>query len=390
MGVGRRSHIVALGALGCCLALASGAQAEPDRQTASLRYSTTEPGSPTGSALHVDFRDPSDPAGKPRAIQTITIDFHPGTTFDTSAVEQCKASDAQLMAQGAAACPAASRLQTGLLITDSGSPGVIPRFSDNHLTNFNNQDELVGLAETTSPPTRMVSRSPVGRSTVTIGFPAIPGGPPDFLLGYKSLTTTGPPAESAGRTYARTPPACPASGHWTNSFTFVYRDGVSQRQDTQTPCRAAGTTPGGARCLAPRAPIGRRRIGRVALGATRARLLGIPASATTPRPSVIGFCVKHSKRRVVAVLGGRGRTRLVASTAGGHGNRGVRPGRSARAARRAYPRSRRLLADVLRAGPRSAKLIGVRPGRVSFVAVADRTLLKSPRSLRRALRRAGL
>lgn len=380
----------AIGALGASMAMIPAAQAEGPRQTASLRFSTTEPGVPTGSDLRVDFRDPSDPSAKPRAVQTITIRFHPGTRFDTTAVEQCKASDAQLTLQGAAACPPGSRVQTGVLITDTGSPGVIPRFNENQLTNFNNQDELIGLAETASPPTRMVSRSPVGQSTVTVGFPAIPGGPPDFLLGYKSLATAGPAGGRGSRFYARTPPSCPASGHWTNSFTFLYRDGVSQHQDTQTPCRPAGTTAGGGRCLAQRAPIGRRRIGRVALNATRARLLSVPASATTRRASVIGFCVKRSKGRVTAVLSGRGRTRIVASTAGGHGNRGVHPGRSSRAAHRAYRRSRRIAAGVLRAGPHSSKLIGVRRGRVSFVAVADQALLRSPRSLRRVLRRAGL
>ena len=89
----------------------------------------------------------------------------------------------------------------------------------------------------------MVSRSRVGADSVTIGFPAVPGGPPDFLLGYKSLRIGGPPAGTAERPGVRTPPACPESGSWTNTLTFTYRDGVTQTQTATTPCRAGARAP---------------------------------------------------------------------------------------------------------------------------------------------------
>jgi len=44
----------------------------------------------------------------------------------------------------------------------------------------------------------------------------------------------------------------------------------------------------------------------------------------------------------------------------------------------------------LRAGPRSSRIFGTRRGKVRFVAVADRRLLRTPRALRRYVRRAGL
>ena len=370
------------------LLLSASAAGAQERQSASLRFTSGEPGTSTGSDLAVDFRNPSDPAGKPPAIQTLVVRFHPGTRFDTGAVQQCKASDAQLMAQGAAACPPGSRVQQGTLITDSGAPPPLARLTENQLTNFNNQDELVGLAETTSPPTRVVSRSRVGADSVTIGFPALPGGPPDFLLGYKSLRIGGPPAGSGNRVGVRTPPVCPASGNWTNTLTFTYRDGVTQSQQTQTPCRA-GQASLGRPCLASRVPIGRRRVGRIGLGASRARLLRLPVSAPRRRGRSLSFCVKRTAGRVTAALTAGGRAELVLSTAPRHGNRGVRPGVAAAKLRRAYPRSKRMAAGLWRAGPRSRLLFGVSKHRLRFVAVADERLLASPPSLRRALRRAG-
>jgi hypothetical protein len=80
---------------------------------------------------------------------------------------------------------------------------------------------------------------------------------------------------------------------------------------------------------------------------------------------------------------------LVTTTARVHGNRGVRPGASVRALRRAYSRRRALGRGLYRANRRSPRVIGVRKGRVRFVAVASRSLLRNRRALRRYLRLAG-
>ena len=81
---------------------------------------------------------------------------------------------------------------------------------------------------------------------------------------------------------------------------------------------------------------------------------------------------------------------LVATTARGHGNRRVRVLSRTRAFRRAYPRRRRVARGIYRASPGSPRLFGVRRGRVRYIAVANRRLLRRPAALRRALRRAGV
>jgi hypothetical protein len=85
--------------------------------------------------------------------------------------------------------------------------------------------------------------------------------------------------------------------------------------------------------------------------------------------------VKGSRGSVRAAFTRRGRVALLASTAAGHGNRGLRPGR----------RTRRR--GLVIAGTR---VIGIRRGRVRFTGVAARGVIARPALLRRYLRLAGL
>jgi hypothetical protein len=147
---------------------------------------------------------------------------------------------------------------------------------------------------------------------------------------------------------------------------------------------------GGRTCLARRSPIGPRNVGRVRLGYRRARLRALRVQPVRIMRRSFRYCVKRSSGRVTAVFSRRGRVGLVVTTARAHGNRGVRPGSSAGAARRAYSRRRALGRGVYRANRRSPRLIGVRRGKVRFFAVANRTLLRNRRALARHLRLAGL
>ena len=149
----------------------------------------------------------------------------------------------------------------------------------------------------------------------------------------------------------------------------------------------------GSRCLSRRAPVGLRGVGRIRLGRTRARLLRVPARLARRTRHSYRWCVRGLSRRVVAVFSSRSRrarSRLVATTAPAHRLRRVGRGVSTRRLLRRLPRARRLGRGLYRAGPGSRRIIGVRAGRVRFVAVATRGLLRDRRALRRHLRRAGL
>ncbi len=150
------------------------------------------------------------------------------------------------------------------------------------------------------------------------------------------------------------------------------------------------TLPG--RCLAARAPIGPRNIGRIRLGYTRSRLLRRVIVQPERRSArVYRYCVKGRKGVVKAVFSSRSRrakSLLVTTTARGHGNRNVRVRSKASKFRRAYPRRKRIARGLYRANRRSPRLFGIRRGRVTFIAVANKKVLRSRRTLRRYLRLA--
>ena len=149
-----------------------------------------------------------------------------------------------------------------------------------------------------------------------------------------------------------------------------------------------GTGPGFAppRCLARRARFGPRALGRLRLGARRAAVLRRAGRPVRRRGRVWRYCVTGDRRaRVLAVFGrgSRGKLRVVASTARRHRARGVAAGARAGKLRRA-----RRLAAGLKA--RGRFVYRTRRGRVRYVALVDRQLVRKPRVLRRQLRRAGL
>ena len=146
---------------------------------------------------------------------------------------------------------------------------------------------------------------------------------------------------------------------------------------------------GSADCLAHRSPIGPRNIGRIRLGYTRPRLLRLAVQPVRRTRRFYRYCVKSDPGQVTAVFSRRGRVVLVATTATAHENGRVLPGRSARSLR-AYPHRRAVGPGLFRASPRSRQLIGIRRGRVRFVAVCGSRLLRKPMTLRRYLRLAGV
>lgn len=249
----RKRARMAIAGVGATIALTAGGgggvarAAGTDRQAASYTFTTTQPGAPTGYAFSVDFHDPANPGGKPYSVATIVIQGPAGGVIDTSVPDLCTATDAELEAQGAAACPAGSRLSGGTIVSDTGSTGSFPpRFVTNHADLFNNTGEVIGVADATDSPvvpgiTRTVTRSPIRGNTVTSDFPLFPGNPPpDNFSAISTMRLSGAPYVRGGRAYARTPPSCPSSGSWTVDLTFIYRDGVSQTVHSASPCTGVG------------------------------------------------------------------------------------------------------------------------------------------------------
>jgi hypothetical protein len=223
---------VAAAGLAALPAVAAGQQGP--RQTASFVFSQSRAGQSTGLRVAIDY--PSEPETKPPAVQKVVVRLHPGTSIDTSVPARCEASNAELMASGAAACPSASKVGRGELDVDTGVPGPA-RILETDATFLNNKGELIFLLE--SGARRTVVRATVEGRTITTEAPPLPGGPPDGFSAVKRVRFSLDARTTGVRDYLTTPARCPASGSWTNTAAFTYRDGQSQSVSNLSRCTHA-------------------------------------------------------------------------------------------------------------------------------------------------------
>lgn len=224
------------------LASASPAGAgEGARQVASDEITTAKPNSPQGDRLSIDFINPGDRLAKPFSVASFVLTFDSGTVIDTSVPEQCKATTAELIAVGPAACPSASRIGRGSLEVDTGliSSLAFPRIVELDLTLFNNAGEVINVTESTNTavPIRTIVRNSIRGTSVRTEVPPLPGvPPPDPFIALKKVRVSVNAVTRGARTYRRSPPTCPPSGHWTNRIDFTYRDGSEQTVRSPSPC----------------------------------------------------------------------------------------------------------------------------------------------------------
>ncbi|HKP88542.1 MAG TPA: hypothetical protein VJT75_01080 [Thermoleophilaceae bacterium] len=222
--------------LAACLAaaaLATPAAAAP-RQVGTLSFTSTVPGTVTGSVLDVHFQNPDNPSLKPYAASRMVIHMPTGARMDTTVPPQCHATDAEIYALGFDACPEETRIGQGLAESDNGNGTT----SKTTLRHFNNQDEVVGVGQNNDIPViRTIDRTRIEGDTTTSNFPLFPGvPPPEPYTPVKDLDITIEPYGTNERPYARTPPTCPANGSWKFKIDFTYRDGVTETLVSRSPC----------------------------------------------------------------------------------------------------------------------------------------------------------
>ena len=214
------------------------------RQVGSLTYTSTMPGASTGLVLNFQFQNPENPSQKPHAVAKMVVHSPIGGHIDTTVPPQCHASDAELMIQGAAACPQDAKIGSAVVVSATGGSGPFPAYTRTTITDFNNQDEIIGVGQNQDiPALRPVDHTKIQGNMTTTNFPPIPGAPPpDPFTPFKSFHFEFPPYVRGGRAYNRTPPTCPPVGYWTMKLEFTYRDGVTETVQSHSPCQRAQAT----------------------------------------------------------------------------------------------------------------------------------------------------
>src|SRR5919106_1660299 len=229
--------------LAALVALAAPALAGYDsRQEASFTLSEQRTDRGTAERFVFDYVNPDDPEAKPPAVRRVVTVLPRGAGYDTSVPGSCTASDAQLMLEGAAACPADSAIGGGVVTVDSGVPGP-GRNVTADVEFFNNatdaEGEFIYLNTVRGSSARTVIRADVARRRTITDAGMLPGTPPDGgAIDTVDVTVAEVSRRIDGerRNYITTPPRCPKRGHWNTRVHFTYADGVTQTVKSASAC----------------------------------------------------------------------------------------------------------------------------------------------------------
>jgi hypothetical protein len=219
--------------------LAAAAFAAPAEQGQSevyervkLRFTSAAPGKRTGFVWTVKQRPVADDA-QPPPVRRARLRFPRGTRFDTSAIPRCSATDDELQAQGASACPGASRLGGGSATVYLGSPDHLAAVVDV----FNADGAAVMLLSTQAGDVLRVLRGEIRGSVVDATLPRVPvaGGKEAALT---SVTVRLRAAGTRSRPWLRTPSKCPRGRAWKFVYDIDYDDPPGRQTPTsRSRCR---------------------------------------------------------------------------------------------------------------------------------------------------------
>jgi hypothetical protein len=212
------------------------------RQTSSYTLTQKRPNQSTAERFKFDYVNPEDPAGKPPVVKRVETILPHTARYDASVPGSCTASDEELMARGAAACPADSAIGGGVVTVDTGLPGAA-RIVTADVEFFNNAEdpggEFIYLNTVRGTGARTVIRADVTlRRTITV-VDMLPGAPPEGgSIDTVDLEVANVSRVIGGkrRNYMTTPKRCPANGQWITRVSFTYGDGVTQTVPTVNRC----------------------------------------------------------------------------------------------------------------------------------------------------------
>ena len=230
----RTRAILAAAVVTAAVAVAPGAQAGT-RADYRQMFTTSTPGTSTGTDTQILYKNPSDPGAKPIPVRREVFTFPDGTTYDESVVPDCTASDAEIMLLGKSACPPDSWMGGGQGDTTmTGFPGAGETALD--LDGWDDAGDMVLFGRDHASGIGFVTRARRQGQVITVEVPRSPGGPPDGESALRRVHNVFPARSAGERAYMRTPPTCPRSGAWTFKAQLTFADGVVEKDVSHMPC----------------------------------------------------------------------------------------------------------------------------------------------------------
>ena len=223
--------LTVLGAATAAVALASS-----QATIFSFKQSARAPGASTGITFKVEFGDPDAANGLPSGLKDFKITMPKGAKIDPAGATQCKASNADIMSKGAAACPASSRIGTGKATATDGNATVnVEGFVFNEKASgkpswlflFLINDAFAAAFDAPVKGNTLSAKGLTG---------AVPGG----LLVTKFSGTIAKHSKGKGKkkhNLITAPSVCPKSKKWTNKASWTFVDGTKDTSTSTSPCK---------------------------------------------------------------------------------------------------------------------------------------------------------
>lgn len=237
-----------LGALFLALWAASAAAqpASGPRETVGQRLTTTHTNTSTGFSFNAHYHAVGNKNAAPPPLRRMVFYVPPGMRYDTSVPARCTASDVELQVRGPAACPAGSRLGggtvEGLFFVPFAHSILFDHYHHNVdvMNGANEQIVLVKSEGWTVVRGRIRPDNSIDYTPTTC-FPASPTGKcaDEYIIQLASSTVLAPYKRTVGgrvRSYATTPPKCPARGDWRSTVRFWWADGAVDSVVNKWPC----------------------------------------------------------------------------------------------------------------------------------------------------------
>ena len=243
--------------IGMAVISATAATAQPGtgpRERIDQRFTTARPDTPTGIRFTAAYHAPGDAKAPPPYLRRMV--FYPprGMRYDTRVPDRCPASDAVLQTMGPSACPAGSLLGTGTTEGVFQYPFAHDFVFDHfrhHVDVLNNTSEQIVLIQSEGWTVVRGRIRPDGAIDWRLPtcFPANPAGDcaDEYIIQLKNATRLAPLTKRVRgevRSYATTPPRCPARGYWQTTVRYWWADGAVDSVPTKQPCVAAASGPG--------------------------------------------------------------------------------------------------------------------------------------------------
>ncbi len=230
---------ILLAALTLLALTAATALAASETTTFSFKQTSKGEDASTGIAFKTAFGDPAAPGGVPAGLKSFKIVMAKGTKIDPAGAVQCKATDAELMAEAAAACPAASKIGTGSATATSATGANVKVgaviFNEKTAAGKNAFLFLFLLNDAYAA----VFDAPVKGNTLSASglTGALPGG----LVVTQFSGNIAKHSKGKGKKrhdLITTPRTCkPGAKKWVNTATFTFVNGDKDTGTSSSPCK---------------------------------------------------------------------------------------------------------------------------------------------------------